>query len=147
MNRTAVLIGLLVTALGCGGDAACVPGEQVECACPGGTVGAQACNAEGSAFGDCSCDGTNPSAGGGGSGQALDACEHLSEVTAEKIDQCDIELSGGAPQGGSGPCDAEQQAQAQCITPCVENTSCAALNGDDLDALEAYADCLGACTE
>ncbi|MEZ4293498.1 MAG: hypothetical protein R3B70_00865 [Polyangiaceae bacterium] len=33
----------------------CVPGQQTACACPGGTQGSQACNAEGSGFLPCEC--------------------------------------------------------------------------------------------
>lgn len=44
-----------------GGASACTPGQQIACACPGGTNGVQACNAEGSGFEKCAC-------GGGGSG-------------------------------------------------------------------------------
>lgn len=34
----------------------CVPGESVECACPGGGVGAQVCAADGQSFGVCDCE-------------------------------------------------------------------------------------------
>jgi hypothetical protein len=33
----------------------CVPGQQVACACPGGTLGAQRCNDEGAVFESCIC--------------------------------------------------------------------------------------------
>ncbi|MET0593511.1 MAG: vWA domain-containing protein, partial [Polyangiaceae bacterium] len=62
----------------CGGDtrssATCIPGQQVECACPGGGKGAQACRADGSGFNDCACGGGASGAGGaagmGGTGGA-----------------------------------------------------------------------------
>ncbi len=46
-------------AMGAGGGAmgACVPGEQVACACPGGAQGVQACNEQGNGFGSCQCGG------------------------------------------------------------------------------------------
>lgn len=135
---------LAATTLGCGGDAACVPGEQVECACPGGTVGAQACNADGDAFGDCSCDGTNPSAGG--SGPALNACEVYAAKVQAKYDECDIP-TGGAGEGGAGTCDAEAQMLAPCFEACFDGVTCDVLSGDDLDGLEMYADCVTGCTE
>lgn len=37
------------------GDQVCVPGQQVECACPGGVPGAQACREDGGGFGPCEC--------------------------------------------------------------------------------------------
>jgi hypothetical protein len=35
----------------------CVPGQQVACACPGGTDGAQACLPDGSGYAPCECPG------------------------------------------------------------------------------------------
>ncbi|MDC0739961.1 DUF2330 domain-containing protein [Polyangium mundeleinium] len=44
---------------GMGGSGAnpgvCIPGEQVECACPGGSPGAQACNQDGTGYEACQC--------------------------------------------------------------------------------------------
>ncbi len=143
-------IGLIVTIMtmtaSCGGDAACAPGEQVECACAGGVTGAQTCNAEGTAFEQCSCDG-NPNPSGGGAAQPGNPCEQFAAVAKAKAEQCDLQLEGGAPAGGAAPCTAEAQAAAQCLTPCVEGLSCAALNGDDEEGLTAYADCITPCTE
>jgi len=49
-----------------GGGAACVPGVQIACACPGSGSGIQVCNAQGTAFGQCtSCTSTSPPNGGG----------------------------------------------------------------------------------
>jgi hypothetical protein len=39
-------------------SAACVPGQQIACTCPGGAVGAQACNANGEGYGACAGCGT-----------------------------------------------------------------------------------------
>ena len=53
-------------------DPLCVPGQQVACACPGGTMGAQACNAQGNGYEPCQCETSGPggSGGMGGSGGA-----------------------------------------------------------------------------
>ena len=43
---------------------ACVPGQQVNCGCPGGTPGYQVCRTDGSGYSGCRC----PDAGGGATG-------------------------------------------------------------------------------
>ncbi len=55
MSKTLILAALL-----CGGGCTknnvailCVPGDQKACACPGGLLGAQACNADGTGFDPC----------------------------------------------------------------------------------------------
>lgn len=48
--------GGAMTGSGTGGsDDACTPGQQVECACPGGAPGAQACLSDGSGYEACQC--------------------------------------------------------------------------------------------
>ena len=42
-----------------GGGGACIPGQQFECACPGGGLGVQVCDAGGDFLGPCSCDGAS----------------------------------------------------------------------------------------
>lgn len=140
------LVTIVTMIASCGRDAACVPGEQVECACAGGVTGAQACNVEGTAFEQCSCDGRS-NASGGGAALPGDPCEQFAAVAKAKAEQCDLQLEGGAPAGGAAPCTAEAQAAAQCLTPCVQGLSCAALNGEDEDGLTAYADCVTSCTK
>ncbi|UQA58296.1 hypothetical protein [Polyangium aurulentum] len=46
----------------------CVPGQQVACACPGGAMGAQACNAEGNGYEPCQCETSGTGGGSGGMG-------------------------------------------------------------------------------
>lgn len=60
-----------------GGERVCAAGQQVECACPGGTKGAQACKDDGSGYEACACG----AAGGGGAGG---------------------DINGGGGTGGSG---------------------------------------------
>lgn len=46
---------------------ACTPGQQIECACPGGSVkGAQVCNSEGTAYGACAPCAVGQAGSGGG---------------------------------------------------------------------------------
>ncbi len=55
----AVMLGLLLLTASqtaraaAGADRACVPGQQMSCACPNGATGAQRCTADGSGFGEC----------------------------------------------------------------------------------------------
>ena len=143
-SRVVWVVAMVASTLSCGGDAACVPGEQVECACPGGDTGAQACNADGSGFEACSCDGENPS-GGTGAFAPMDPCEAYAQAATEKIEECDLEVSGGAGEGGATPCTEELQVQATCLKPCIEDVPCAAISGDDPAAAEAYLDCVTGC--
>jgi MYXO-CTERM domain-containing protein len=53
-----------------GGANACTPGQQVECACPGGTKGVQDCKADGSGFNACQCEGSHSGGGGAGPGSS-----------------------------------------------------------------------------
>lgn len=49
-----------------GKGSACVPGQQVACACAGGTSGVQVCNVDGSGLGPCTgCAGSSGVDGGG----------------------------------------------------------------------------------
>jgi hypothetical protein len=41
----------------------CVPGQQIACACPGGTDGAQACLPDGTGYAPCECPGSDSSEG------------------------------------------------------------------------------------
>jgi len=65
------IIGLLASIMTCGcgsGRKSCIPGEQVECTCSGqnSMKSLQTCNADGSAFGECSgCDESASNSTGG----------------------------------------------------------------------------------
>jgi hypothetical protein len=69
---------LIIAVVSCGGgenstpDASikvCAPGQQIECACPAGAKGAQACKDDGSGYERCDC---NTGSGGATSGDASD---------------------------------------------------------------------------
>lgn len=62
------LFGLLLLLAACSSEEVCAPGIQETCACPSGVPGAQACNAEGSAFDECICDGPSGGSGAGNAG-------------------------------------------------------------------------------
>lgn len=79
---------------GAGANTVCIPNEQVSCACPGGTQGVQVCLEDGSGFGECDCDGTGASGGGGPCGD--DFCDegdehcHSCPEDCGTCDPCDI---------------------------------------------------------
>jgi hypothetical protein len=52
------------------GSKVCVAGVTVECACPGGVKGAQACRDDGAGYEACQCGGGSGSGGSAGAGQA-----------------------------------------------------------------------------
>ena len=79
VKKTATLsIGTLLSSIAivaivsCGGREnvpnACVPGQQLECSCPDGAKGAQACRADGTGFDVCTCVGGMGGMGGAGTG-------------------------------------------------------------------------------
>jgi hypothetical protein len=81
----------------CGGadkaaSQACVPGQQVECACPGGPAGAQACKDDGQGYQPCVCSG-GPKEDGGR--EPADGGRETSEGGEDASD------SGGDPRDGT----------------------------------------------
>lgn len=52
------------------GGGLCVPGKQDACACPGGTMGVQACLPDGSGYAPCQCGGGTGAGGGTGGSMA-----------------------------------------------------------------------------
>lgn len=74
-----------------GAGARCAAGIQIECACPGGKHGAQACNEQGTAYGACDC-----SAGLGGSDGSTDGGGPHDDAGSPP------EAQGGASEGGAG---------------------------------------------
>jgi fibro-slime domain-containing protein len=79
---------------------ACTPGEQRACACPGGDLGIQICNADGSALGECM--GCSSSATGGATSTiAISAPGGASSSSADTAPSGgDSAAGGGAATGG-----------------------------------------------
>jgi hypothetical protein len=103
-RRGASLLGVALFAawvagpVGCGEDEVCTPGAQVACACGGGEEGAQACNAEGTALGECDCSNvTGSGAAGPGSGAAGPGPGGSGPASSAG--------PGGQGSGGSAVCD------------------------------------------
>ena len=63
----ALVVAMAAVAANCGARV-CAPGQSVLCNGPGGCVGGQVCNADGTAFGVCDCGSTGGGTGGGGTG-------------------------------------------------------------------------------
>ncbi len=75
--RAALLGSVVAGVVACGssgssdattGGTGCTPGEQKECACPGGTKGVQTCAADGRSLEACECGGSTGSGMGGAGG-------------------------------------------------------------------------------
>lgn len=104
MRATYLLCGVLLFAtLGCE-DQACVPGESQACTGPGGCMGGQRCNDEGTAFEACLCEGdmmcggavcTDPMACCGGT-----ACTNT-DTDPMNCGSCGNVCSGSTCVGGS----------------------------------------------
>lgn len=134
-------------ALGCSsGDdfAACTVNQTQACACPGGTMGAQACGADG-AWGKCQCAASGGEAGkgvGGGAGTSVagtggdagaatekecevDAdCSELSKPICQDWTCQDLVPLGGECRSKYGPGGA--------TAPCVAGTICKDENGNEI---------------
>jgi hypothetical protein len=108
------------------GHPACVPGMTIDCACPGGAMGAQTCRADGSGYDACDCGGADTTTGdpdpdttGESSSGGLD-CE-ASEIACDG--QCIDPQSSVDWCGASGDCVGENAGSA-----CVDVQSC--VNGE-----------------
>lgn len=79
------------TNTGGGSGNACVPNASVECACPGGVKGVQACNAEGTGYEACQC-GTTTATGTGGATSSSSSSGSMStcgDGVIQPSDHCD----------------------------------------------------------
>lgn len=112
-------------ALACYGD---------EFRCVSGDIDVDGCNTELDELSGCA-DGTPIGFG--------NACDRYAAAAQAKVDECGLDGSGGG--GGTVQCTGDVVALAQCLTPCIENVPCAALDGSDQEALQVYSDCVGAC--
>jgi hypothetical protein len=102
------------------GPMACVPGQQIACPCPGGTEGAQACNADGTGYDICVCPGSESESG-------------TTATSGEPTDD-----TGASTTGITEDCAADQACQA-CVQ-CAITTSCKeaySACGDDPVCLQA----------
>ena len=131
---------------GCGEDALCTPGAQVECACPAGAKGAQVCNAEGSAFDECDCEGVGPTgsggspSGGGGEGPASSSMAAGATGPASS--------SSGTVMACESACeDSDDDNTNDCIGCVIEDGSCQGSLDTCFASIECieYVQCIDAC--
>jgi hypothetical protein len=54
-------VGLVIaeSSTACSSSKSCTPGQSIACTGPGGCTGGQACNADGTGYGACACEGTD----------------------------------------------------------------------------------------
>lgn len=102
-------IALALLGAGCRDDAICSPGALSACFLPDGTLGAQQCNADGTAFSACAAVGASSQRG----------CERLSQaccpaLPAELVDGCDATAS----QADDAACD-DYLAAAAAVDLCT----------------------------
>ena len=82
----------------------CAPGQQIECACPGGSKGAQVCDADGGGYGACApCD---VSAGGSGGSAGASLAEQLKDCTHDPVLDADCVKQVGASTPAGYMCKA-----------------------------------------
>jgi hypothetical protein len=86
-------LALVVACSNASDNQACDPGQQTECGCSGTTRGTQTCNADGTAYGACSC-GTSGAGGqaGSDSGGAGAASTDPGPSCIEYGDSCDANI-------------------------------------------------------
>ncbi len=97
---------------------------------PGSSSGGGASSSSGSS------SGSSTSSGSSGSPEAGTRCDLASERTEARYTECAVSfviLDGGAPPA----CTDERAADAERISQCVQNASCAALRGDADASAEA----------
>lgn len=183
MNGISFTLGIAALAIyGCGGDTisltsgsggssgtststmVCTPGQQVACACPGGTEGVQRCLDDGSKLGDCACTGTG---GAGGSTTSAGATGGAETSSSSGTAGCpsgpddDADKDGVTPaQGDCNDCDGavgpaavdfpdgvDNDCDGEIDNPLVCDDALAVDSKDGIDALRAIGLCNKAWTE
>ena len=153
------------------GPGACVPGQQIACACPLGSQGAQACNASGTGYGPCECPGADDEASGSsGSGASDESGESGESTTTDPSDT--VDPTGECPPDAAcdacvvcsvesvckelyTTCTGEQVCNdaANCVIMCGFNPTCATKCAPEPDSevsepYQALIECLGgACPQ
>lgn len=72
-------------------------------------------------------------------------CDKASDRVTAKYEECGMTVDTTGDTGAEIECTDELAAQSTCVADCVEAADCAALDGSDVDAMTAYAECLGGC--
>jgi hypothetical protein len=110
--------------------------EELEC--KNDQLNADGCESEAKAFGKCS----------GGSGFGKNGCEKLADKVAALYEKCGVDP--GQSQGGDTQCSGAQEAQAQCLSPCVDIIPCVCIDSNQFEqctseVAQPYTDCVTAC--
>lgn len=107
---------------------ACVPGQQIACACPGGTDGAQACLGDGSGFGPCECPTETTTTGVEPSETSQSTDEAGSDEGPVDCPSCaaDAVVGGCAKQMDACGTDPECSGFVSCVLDCGFVEGCVA---------------------
>jgi len=98
--------GSTVSGSSSGVSALCVPGQQLECACPGGGKGAQKCRADGTGFEACAgCESAGSTSGGQSGATSSSSSSGSSGAGGAGSTSSSSSGSGGAPPECTSPTD------------------------------------------
>lgn len=129
------------------GDDPCVPGQQIECACPDGGPGAQACEPDGSGYGPCDCsrdsddaDASTSTAGDTSSGSTTTGGSTDATGIDPAVEDCLEDVTTTCEACECENCVAEHDA-------CMANPDCVAIRACAFEAMCTGVDCLGPCGE
>lgn len=131
------------------GTTVCNPGQQVECPCPGGGQGAQACAADGTAFLPCECP--EPPASSSGAAETTDETpEGCADLQCQPCMTC-VQEPRAECRAALENCLSDKACAelVKCTNSCGNQAclqDCAAMNPSGLEGYNEFADCvLGGC--
>ena len=114
---------------------ACVPGESQICACPDGTASSQVCNAEGSGFDPCACQGDDATV------------SDTSDTAGETGPDPDCEVDDDCADMASTECEEGVCNDGTCeVNPLAEGTACGDATDEECNAADTC-DGAGACQD
>ena len=74
-----------------------------------------------------------------------DPCQEASDRITAAYEACGITVSEEEEEAAAEECTEAKGEQSQCTADCVEDADCAAFDGSDLDASQAYSNCVLGC--
>ncbi len=97
---------------GAGGDGhVCTPGAQVNCGCPGGTVGVQVCSESGKSLGQCHCGASGSGGTGGDGGMSVASSSESSSASSSS------ESASSASESASSAASSSSAGTVMVCTP------------------------------
>jgi hypothetical protein len=90
-----------------GAATACVPGQQINCGCLGGSIGIQVCSPDGTMYGGCACATLDASSAHDAATDAtVDGSDASTDATFDGADGGDATQAGSSDASGCGTADA-----------------------------------------